>query len=86
MSAESPEPRKWARVHTPSGEVVEIRRANLYRVRWEIELTNKNTTEGANSRTARIHLRVDPPAIDAFVRELRSWKATLGTAVTLSGA
>jgi len=52
----------------------------------EIELTNKYTADRSAPRTAQVHLRVDPPAIDDFVRALRAWDGALGSEVTLRGA
>lgn len=52
----------------------------------EIELCDKYAAFGLRPRSAHVHLRVEAPAIDEFVRVLRTWPAQLGSAVTLYGA
>jgi hypothetical protein len=52
----------------------------------EVELCNKSAVSGLSPRTAHMHLRVEAPAIDAFVHALRTWRYETGSAVTLSGA
>jgi hypothetical protein len=52
----------------------------------EVELCDKYAAFGLSPRTAHVHLRVEAPAIDAFVNALRMWRFEIDSAVTLSGA
>jgi hypothetical protein len=51
----------------------------------EVELCDKYAAFGLRPRTAHVHLRVEAPAIDSFVLDLRSWRIAIGSTVTLSG-
>jgi len=52
----------------------------------EVELYDKYAALGLGPRTAHVHVRVEAPAVDAFVRTLRTWRFDIGSAVTLCGA
>jgi hypothetical protein len=52
----------------------------------EVELCDKYAAFGLSPRSAHVHLRVEAPAIDAFVLALRTLRIELGNSVTLCGA
>jgi hypothetical protein len=52
----------------------------------EVTLCDKYAAFGLSPRTAHVHLRVEAPEIDGFVRSLLNLRLELGSTVTLSGA
>jgi hypothetical protein len=52
----------------------------------EIAITDKAMRSRVKGRHVRLQVAVEPPAIDAFVAALASWKFEAGSSVTLRGA
>jgi hypothetical protein len=52
----------------------------------QIGITDKATRGGLQGRRVRVHLNIEPPAIDAFVSALVAWDLKPGSTVTLRGA
>ena len=52
----------------------------------QIGITDKATRGGLRGRHVRVHLAIEPPAIDAFVSALVAWDFKPGSTVTLPGA
>jgi hypothetical protein len=52
----------------------------------EIAITDKAVRSSLKGRQVRVHLAVEPPAIDVFVAALLSWSFEAGSSVVLRGA